>query len=69
MITTDSGSGRPSSSSTGTRPVGFFSYSHAGRSERSTSTVSNSTPFSARAMRARAQYGRRGASYKVQRHA
>ena len=55
MITADSGSGSPSSSSmTGTRPTGFFSYSQAGRSERSISTVSNSMPFSARTIRARA---------------
>ncbi len=62
MITADSGSGRPSSSSTGTRPVAFFSYSHVGRSERSISTTSHSTPFSARTILTRAQYGQRGAS-------
>jgi hypothetical protein len=62
MITADSGSGRPSSSTTGTRPLGFFSYSHAGRSDRSISTTSNSTSFSARTIRTRAQYGQRGAS-------
>jgi hypothetical protein len=56
MITADSGSGvPPSSSTTGTRPAGFFSYSQAGRSERSISTVSTSMPFSARTIRTRAQ--------------
>ena len=62
MITADSGSVQPSSSITGTRPVGFFSKIHAGRSDRSISTTSYSTPFSASTMRTRAQYGQRGAS-------
>ena len=62
MITADSGKGQPSSSSTtGTRPAGFFSYSQAGRSSRSTSTTSYSIPFSARTIRTRATYGQRGA--------
>ncbi len=62
MITADSGRIQPSSSITGTRPLGFFSYSHAGRSERSIWTVSYSMSFSARTMRTRAQYGQRAAS-------
>ena len=55
MITSDSGRTNESSSSTGTLPSGFFSYSQSGRSERSIVTVSYSTSFSARTMRARAQ--------------
>ena len=62
MITADSGSTNASSSITGTLPSGFFSYSQAGRSERSIATTSWSTPFSARAIRTRAQYGQRSAS-------
>ena len=58
-------SGRPFSSTMGTRPVAFFSYSHVGRSERSISTASNSTSFSARTIRTRAQYGQRAASYRT----
>ena len=54
-ITADSGSSQPSSSSTGTFPAGFFSYSHAGRSRRSISTGSYATPFSASTIRTRAQ--------------
>ena len=62
MITADSGRIQPSSSITGTRPDAFFSYSHAGRSERSISIASNSMSFSASTIRTRAQYGQRGAS-------
>ena len=62
MITTDSGRTNVSSSRTGTLPAGFFSYSHAGRFERSISTGSYSMPFSASAIRTRAQYGQRAAS-------
>src|SRR5438445_60587 len=58
MITSDSGSTKPSSR-IGTRPVTFSSYTHAGRSDRSISTVSYSSPFSASAIRTRAQYGER----------
>ena len=62
MITSDSGS----PSSTGTRPYGgFSSRSHCGRSERSTSVTSCSMPFSASAMRTRAQYGQRVASIEL----
>ena len=62
MITADSGRTNVSSSITGTLPSGFFSYSQAGRSARSISTVSYSIPFSARTIRTRAQYGQRAAS-------
>ena len=57
MITADSGSTSVSSSSTGTLPAGFFSYSHAGRFERSTATGSYAMPFSASMIRTRAQNG------------
>ena len=63
MITADSASTRPpSSSTTGTRPAGFFSYSHAGLSPRSIHTLSYGICFSARTMRTRPTYGQRSAS-------
>ncbi len=55
MITSDSGSTKPFSS-TGTRPAGGFrSISQAGLFDRSTSTDSTAIPFSATTMRTRAQ--------------
>ena len=65
MITSDSGRTKPSSS-TGTRPLGGFrSNTHAdGRSDRS-ATASWAIPFSASAIRTRAQYGQRAASISL----
>ena len=65
-ITADSGKHQSSSSSTGTLPAGFFVVEPAPACRRGRSRPSRSgTPFSASTMRTRAQYGQRGASYRV----